>query len=434
MRLPFTPTFTLALPDTAQRDDIIQPGLLTVFRVLTLLWVLAEVAVLLLDMVERNISIELAPYMLLSLTDRLVLLVYLFIPGLPGRLGRWYLPLGIMLAALGPVVSDQMFTTFAPRPVRPDGRPNMSMLLLLNRERLPYIYLPLILTAWQYGLGGVAAFSVGYVSVTYFFPMGRPIHDLTVRLLVTVIQFASLGTIGYLVAYLIAQQQKQRDALHQANTQLMHYARTMEQLTASRERNRLAHELHDTLAHTQSALAVQLEGVRALWDTEPGEARVLLQKSIDNTRSGLTETRRALKALRASPLEEMGLRLALESLVGQYAARDNLAFSFAMDPQIDDLPEDAEQVIYRITQEALENVIRHADADHVAVTLHERDGGLTLTITDDGTGFPMDRVDMTDTFGLRGIQERALLVGGHATVVSGTNVGTTVTFKIKVQS
>ncbi len=426
---------TLTSPEARsqlEQREYIQPGLLFIFRVLTLLWVLAEVAALLLDMVERNTSIDFAPYMVLRLADRFVLLIYLFIPGLPDRLGRWYLPIGILLAALGPIGSDQMFSIVAPRSIRPEGRPSMSVLLLLNRERLPSIYLPLILTAWQYGLRGVLTFNIAYVSVFYFFPTGRPINDLTVRLLVMVIQFASLGTIGYLVTYLIAQQQKQRDALHEANTQLMHYARTMEHLTASRERNRLAHELHDTLAHTQSALAIQLEGVRALWDTEPDEARVMLQKSIENTRSGLTETRRALRALRASPLEEMGFRLALENMVKQVAARDNLEVALTFDNVPDSLNEELEQCLYRITQEALENVVRHADATAVEIHLKQVDGELRLSVADNGQGFDMTTLDVGASFGLRGIQERAALIGGDANIHSVEGKGTSVTFSSEV--
>lgn len=428
--------FTLPSPPpkphtlSSDKPNAIQPGLLHVFRVLTLFWFVTEVAALLLDMADRNIAIELTPYMFVTIVDRVVLLIYLFMPGLPRRLGVWYLPIGIIIAALGPVVSSQLFAVFAPQPVRPpNGRPSTSLLILLNRERLPYIYLPLILTAWQYGLRGVSAFTLAYVVIAYFFPMGRQPHDFTVRLLMTVVQLASFGTIGYLVARLISEQHKQREALARANTKLSNYADTMEQLAASRERNRLAHELHDTLAHTQSALAVQLEGVRALWHTDNTEAFDLLEKSIENTRNGLTETRRALRSLRASPLEELGLAAALENLLQGAAERGNLQLTLTVDNAHGSLSPNVEQCIYRIAQEAMENVIRHADATHVIAMLTHNADGVRFSLRDDGHGFDPAAIDSEYTFGLMGIHERAAIVGGQSSVQSQRGTGTIVIFE-----
>ena len=79
----------------------------------------------------------------------------------------------------------------------------------------------------------------------------------------------------------------QRQSLADANTKLVHYAATLERLTITRERNRLARELHDTLAHTLSAVAVELEAVSALWDVDPTQARAMLTQSLTVTRTGL---------------------------------------------------------------------------------------------------------------------------------------------------
>jgi signal transduction histidine kinase len=106
---------------------------------------------------------------------------------------------------------------------------------------------------------------------------------------------AAMTLVGYILIRLIDGQRAQRHALAEANVKLRQYASTVEQLSISHERNRLARELHDTLAHTLSATSVQLEAVDAVWDTSPNQARELLHKSLAQTRSGLTETRRALK-------------------------------------------------------------------------------------------------------------------------------------------
>ena len=101
-------------------------------------------------------------------------------------------------------------------------------------------------------------------------------------------------------------------SLREANANLTHYASTLEQLTVSRERNRLARELHDTLAHSLTAISVSLETAKAYFDIDQAKSRELLDKSLDATRLGVDETRRALKALRSSSLEDMGLGLAIQ--------------------------------------------------------------------------------------------------------------------------
>ena len=86
-----------------------------------------------------------------------------------------------------------------------------------------------------------------------------------------------------------------------------------EQLGASQERSRIARELHDTLAHALSGLSIQLEGADACWDHDPQRARTIIQQAQSVVRGGLQETRRALRALRAGPIEQYGLLAALRS-------------------------------------------------------------------------------------------------------------------------
>jgi signal transduction histidine kinase len=222
----------------------------------------------------------------------------------------------------------------------------------------------------------------------------------------------------------MAGQRKRREALAEANQKLVRFASTLEQLSSSRERIRLAHELHDTLAHTQSALAVQLEGVDALWHDEPEEAYSLLQKSVANTRAGLVETRRALQALRASPLDELGLSLAISELAESAAERGGFNLSQSLPRQIDNISPDIEQCIYRIAQEALENVVRHAQAETVSLTLEQDTTGVRLVVKDDGSGFDPETVDHEAYFGLRGMGERARMVSGALQVDSGPGQGT----------
>jgi signal transduction histidine kinase len=233
--------------------------------------------------------------------------------------------------------------------------------------------------------------------------------------------------VGFLVSRMNQSMRMQKEELEQANQQLLGYAMTMEQLTTTRERNRLARELHDTLAHTLSGLAVQLGAIKALWGKQEDAAQVKLDEAIEVTRSGLAETRRALKSLRASPLEDLGLCLAVKGLGRTSADRCGAELSMSMQDIPIEIPPDTSQAFYRAAQEALENIVRHAEAKHINVELAFNENKLSLLVEDDGIGFnPHDLI--SDTYGLRGLQERADLIGGECEIVSQPGEGTSIRF------
>jgi len=195
-------------------------------------------------------------------------------------------------------------------------------------------------------------------------------------------------------------------------------------LAISRERNRLAHELHDTLAHSLSGVAVQLEAIDTILDTNPDEAKALLQQSLATTRSGLNETRRALRALRAGPLEDLGLALAMRSLAESVASRNGLKLSLDVPEHLENLSPELEQDIYRVAQEALENVARHAQAKNVKVRLSQNKDQLELIISDNGRGFDPSKIDAITKFGIQGMRERTEMLGGNLEVDSRPEGGT----------
>jgi signal transduction histidine kinase len=195
----------------------------------------------------------------------------------------------------------------------------------------------------------------------------------------------------------------------------------------------MARELHDTLAHSLAAVIVQLEAVQALWIVSADSARTMLTSALQNARNGLTEARRALKALRASPLEEEGLSVAIGNLARSAAARANLELDLNTLPDGNGLRSDQEHFLYRVAQEALANVVRHAQATRLQVALERAPGELTLTVTDDGVGFDRPAVDSGSHFGLKGMQERADALGGRVMVQSEPGRGTTVRIMIAVE-
>lgn len=343
-------------------------------------------------------------------------------PGVQARLGRAFLPLVIAcMSALPTVITILLAPGLTAGPLT--SAEGMSLRLL------PVLFMALVLVAWQYRWRHVVLFSLGMAALgllpfSWRLPALRlPIDPGT---LVTLIQTISFLTVGYCICALMNRLRAQHRALAQANAQLHHYASTLEQLTLSRERNRLARELHDTLAHTLSGLTVQLETVKAYWDVDPIVAKTMQANALEAARAGLQETRRALKALRASPLDDLGLSLGLRELAASAAAAANLQLAFAVSPELPLFAPDVEQCIYRIAQEALTNVIRHANAQHLVVQLTHAEDKLSLVVQDDGCGFDVQQAARAGHFGLAGMRERAQLAGGQLLMSSQPGAGTLV--------
>jgi signal transduction histidine kinase len=215
----------------------------------------------------------------------------------------------------------------------------------------------------------------------------------------------------------------------EANERLAQHASTVEQLTLSRERNRLARELHDVLAHTLSGVAVELEGLRATMPRGSAQATALLNHSLQAIREGLTETRRSLQELRAKPLEDLGLALAIQTLAESYASRSDVQLELDVDWDPGDYPDEVQQTVYRIAQEALANIADHSRAGHALVSLKREGNLLRLVVQDDGCGFDPDTIEAELHYGLLGIQERAQMVEGKLSIESQVGKGTRVSFE-----
>jgi signal transduction histidine kinase len=243
---------------------------------------------------------------------------------------------------------------------------------------------------------------------------------------IVVVRTFSFLLVGYMAVNLMKTQRGLRASLTDANTRLARYTGTLEQLTVSRERNRLARELHDVLAHTLSGLAVELEAVKTIWDVHPEQAAEMLDHSLQSTRAGLTETRRALQALRASPLEELGLALAVRGLAEATAGRTGMVLEANISADLPDYPPEVEQTAYRVAEEALRNASDHAGARMLRIELSGGPGSLELVVEDDGRGFDPQQVDPLVQFGLVGMRERAEAVGGRLELETRVGGGTKV--------
>lgn len=193
-----------------------------------------------------------------------------------------------------------------------------------------------------------------------------------------------------------------------------------QQLAVTEERNRLAREIHDTLAQGLTAIILQLDlADMTIEDTE--EARRRIAKAIELARENLHEARRSVLDLRAEALEGRSLPQALDALASDFGRETGLEVELVLPPTTDRYPARVESGLYRIAQEALTNVRKHADARRVRVELTGHEDHLHLVIADDGRGFdPNDDAETSDAdgFGLRGMSERAALLGGTIEVDS----------------
>ncbi len=206
-----------------------------------------------------------------------------------------------------------------------------------------------------------------------------------------------------------------------------------QQLAVTEERNRLAREIHDTLAQGMTGILLQLELADMLIENQP-EARQHVRKAIELARENLEEARRSVLDLRAEALEGQTLSQALEQLLRNMARETGMTVEFTGPPTVERFPARVESGLYRIAQEALTNIRKHAQARTVHVGLVAEDDHLRMTIQDDGMGFAPDEresgSERPDGFGLPGMSERAALLGGSLGIVSYPSEGTRVQVSI----
>jgi two-component system NarL family sensor kinase len=194
---------------------------------------------------------------------------------------------------------------------------------------------------------------------------------------------------------------------------------------ATEERNRLAREIHDTLAQGLAAIILQLETVDALLErnNQPEKAKQAVHKALELSRAGIEEARRSVMDLRAAPLEGRSLIEALKAYVNSYERESRIKVELDVTGGTIPIPLQIETGLYRIIQEVMENVRRHARAQKVIIHLHTMPQAVRLEIEDDGIGFLPDQV-ASGKFGLIGMNERARLLGGSFKVQSSPGAGT----------
>jgi len=370
--------------------------------------------------------INLFPVILYYTVNSFAVLLFLFFShwdDAKDKLGKLFYPLMLIIISIAPIFINALAI-----PRFPQGPLSNAEGMALRQ--IPVLFVALILVAWEYRLVQVVAFSVGVtilelglISLNQF-----ESRNITVFLFIGIIRTISFIAVGIFISMLVTRLRQQQESLREANANLTHYASTLEQLTVSRERNRLARELHDTLAHSLTALSVSLEAAKAYFDIDQEKTRELIDTSLESTRKGVDETRRALKSLRSSDLEDLGLGLSLKNMAQSAASRFKLDLELSLPNPTPSLSPDVEQTIHRVAQEAVQNITNHSGASKFSLRL-EHNQHTTLTIEDNGTGFDTSKAP-TGHFGLVGMHERAELAGGTLTVESAKGKGTKVVLSI----
>jgi signal transduction histidine kinase len=375
---------------------------------------------------RQNFPEPVLRYHMLNSIPAFLFLGIAYLPISKSRLQR-VAPLLILLITAVPLLLNHLFDQRLP--LAPLA--NLEGMALRN---LPVLLIGLVLVAWQYSLRATILYTIGLNALECVLIYGLHLYTQQGQFapfFITLIRTICFIVVGIFFNYVLARLRQQQEALKLANAQLSHYASTMESLTISRERNHMSRELHDTVVHTLSGLSVQLETAKAYKEVKPETAWRLLDQSIETTRAGLQETRRALKSLRASPLEDLGLVQAIQTIVEEASQRGRLEVEVSLPEPALSLPPDIEQCLFRIAQEAIENVIHHADARHLCLRLSVQAQAIELLVQDDGIGFNVHDSQFPGHYGLAGMRERANLVCGELSVTSKQKLGTTVRLVIK---
>lgn len=243
--------------------------------------------------------------------------------------------------------------------------------------------------------------------------------------------------LGAALDRLLASLQRERDELRLLNAELdrrvadrteeiRRLAQESRDAAVVRERLRLARALHDTLAHSMMAMLTEIRVLKRLASTQPQELPAELVRAEHAARQGLEEARHAIDQLRSNPVQQIGLGAALADLARVFGERQGIDAACDFDPALAALADEAAQTVFRMAEELLRNVERHAGGRHVRMRLwRTHEAQACLELADDGRGFDPHAV-VPGHYGLVGLREQAEAIGAQLQIDSGPGLGTRV--------
>lgn len=244
--------------------------------------------------------------------------------------------------------------------------------------------------------------------------------------------------LGRALDELLTSREHERNALQALNAELDQRvaARTREierlaeesrYAAVARERLKIARDLHDTLAHSMMAMLSEIRLLKRLSAVDPEALAEEFKCAEEAAQQGLKEARAAIAQMRFNPVRDTGLAAALDDFVKLFVERTGIPVHYESDAQVGVLADQRAEALFRIAEEALRNVERHAGARHVRMSLRAPGNGrgLTLTVADDGAGFDAAAAN-PGHYGLVGLREQAQLIGASLTIRSAPQQGTTI--------
>jgi len=289
-------------------------------------------------------------------------------------------------------------------------------LTLIGHDSTNYLWLPL-LVVWVAFAGtraeGVAALVLASATVALDVTIAAGSWSFCIEWVVSFLLAWFMGIVLRRQVHLVAELRLLRSETEQ---------RALE-VAVLEERQRLSRELHDSVTQSLYGISLYAEAAgRALTDGDSEPVATNLHEIRETTQEALGEMRLLLFELRPPLLQEQGLAAALGARLRAVETRAGLVAEFDC-PGNERLPPNTEQELYRLAQEALNNVLKHAHAGRITVRLAVTNGHATLQVADDGVGFDPS-LQGTDGFGLRGMRERAERLGGTLHIESSPGAGT----------
>jgi signal transduction histidine kinase len=212
--------------------------------------------------------------------------------------------------------------------------------------------------------------------------------------------------------------------------QLQTLLHTNDELARMEERNRLARDLHDTVKQQTYAARMQLTAAKNLLAADPAAATGHIDTALQLNRETQQELKLIIDELRPAALQGKGLAHALREYAERWQEHTGIKTEIAVGGERS-LPLEVEQALYRVLQEALSNIARHAEADRVSLSLTMSSERVTLVVTDNGRGFEMNAVSPS-SYGLASMQGRLGDVGGKLNIESGISSSTTITAEVQL--
>ncbi len=215
--------------------------------------------------------------------------------------------------------------------------------------------------------------------------------------------------------------------LQDLNVQLKEYANIREVMGETKERNRLAREIHDTLGHTLTGLSTGLDACYAVFESNQEFVKKQLLKLSKLSKEGLNDVRRSVNKLRPDALERLSLKDAIANMISEFNNVSKTKIIFACHFELDVFRQDEEEIIYRIVQEGITNAVRHGKATKVYVSFALSNGNLIIIIEDNGIGC----TTVNPGFGLHHMQERIQLLNGKLRFVNNDGFSLIVEIQIR---